>query len=280
MKRAFVPFLAALVVSSAALATQAPPPRPAAAPPAVAPTPAPPPTPRQAAHTDLTGYWVSVITEDWRWRMMTPPKGDYTSVPLNAAGKRVADAWDIEKDRAPGLECQAYGAPALMRLPGRLHIAWENDTALKIESDAGSQVRELKFTAQPEPAARTWQGVTRAEWENTTYEASGLAILAIPPAPPSFALKATTTGLRPGYLRRNGVPYSERAVVTEYFDTLKHTDGVEWLVITTIVTDPQYLQQPFITTTHFKREADGSKWAPTPCQVVPPTRGPRPAFPQ
>ena len=57
-----------------------------------------PPTPRAAAPVDLTGYWVSVVTEDWRFRMVTPPKGDYASVPLNAEARRVADAWDPSKD--------------------------------------------------------------------------------------------------------------------------------------------------------------------------------------
>jgi hypothetical protein len=121
--------------------------------------------------------------------------------------------------------------------------------------------------------------VSVAEWESTAVQASGLAILAIPKPPPSYAMKVVTTGMRAGYLRTNGVPYSDNAVLTEYFDTLTHTNGQEWLVVTTVVDDPVYLQQPFITTTHFKREADGSKWRPTPCEIVPPTRGPRPVPP-
>src|SRR5262249_46270663 len=76
----------------------------------------PPPTPKAAAPVDLTGYWVSIVTEDWRWRMVTPPKGDYASVPLSAEGRKVADAWDPAKDE--GEQCKAYGAPGLMRLPG------------------------------------------------------------------------------------------------------------------------------------------------------------------
>jgi hypothetical protein len=276
--RALMPALAVLAVSTAAVA--APAPRPAAPPAAPAAPPAPSPTPKQAAKVDLTGWWVSVVTEDWRWRMMTPPKGDYTSVPLNAEGKRVADAWDIEKDKAPGLECQAYGAPALMRLPGRLHVTWDGDQALKVETDAGTQVRELRFGPPGPAGAPSWQGVSHAEWEDTAYQASGLGILTIPPAAPSFALKVTTTGLRAGYLRRNGVPYSAGAVVTEYYDTFRREDGTDWLVVTTVVDDPRYLQQPFITSTHFKREADGAKWSPSPCKVIAPTRGPRPAYPQ
>ena len=100
-----------------------------------------PPSARVAAPVDLTGYWVSVVTEDWRFRMVTPPKGDYASVPLNAEGRRVADTWDASKD---GL-CDAYGAAGLMRMPGRLHITWEDDSTLKIETDAGQQTRLLRF---------------------------------------------------------------------------------------------------------------------------------------
>src|SRR5690349_19332762 len=74
-----------------------------------------------AAPEDLTGYWVSLVTEDWRYRMVTPSKGDYESVPLNDAGKKLADAWDPAKDEATGNQCKAYGAAAIIRVPGRLH---------------------------------------------------------------------------------------------------------------------------------------------------------------
>jgi hypothetical protein len=241
---------------------------------------------RADALVDLTGWWVAFVTEDWRFRMVTPPKGDYTSVPLNAEGLRVAEAWDWQKDQAAGLQCKAYGAAALLRMPTRLHITWQNDNALRLDTDAGTQTRTLSFAGAPQPAraaarraVRPWQGTSAAEWEDTAVPASGLAILAIPKAPPSYAMKVTTTGMRAGYLRANGVPYSERAVLTEYFDTLTHSNGQEWLIVTSSVDDPIYLQQPFVTTTHFKRERDGSKWHPTPCTITPPTRGPRPVPP-
>src|SRR5262252_1667834 len=76
---------------------------------------APPPTPRVGAPIDLTGYWVSIVNEDWRWRMVTPPKGDFASVPLNAEGTRVGNSWDPSQDGS----CLAYGAAGLMRLPTR-----------------------------------------------------------------------------------------------------------------------------------------------------------------
>src|SRR5215469_3621290 len=130
----------------------------------------PPPGPRGPAKNiapfDLTGYWVSIVTEDWRFRMITPPKGDFAGVPLNAAGRMLANAWDPAKDEAAGDQCKAYGAAALMRVPGRFHITWQDDNTLKIEADAGTQTRLLHFGPAPAssgPAA--WQGYSAAEWQ-------------------------------------------------------------------------------------------------------------------
>src|SRR5688572_20942295 len=109
------------------------------------PRPGPPPTPRAAAQVDVTGYWVAQITEDWRWRMITPPKGDYASVPLNPAGRQVADGWDPAADAAAGEACRAFGAGGIMRLPTRLKIAWADDSTLRMETDAGTQVRTFHF---------------------------------------------------------------------------------------------------------------------------------------
>src|ERR1700685_2252960 len=99
----------------------------------------PPATGKAAAPIDITGYWVSLVTEDWRYRMMTPAKGDFPSIPANAEGRRVAMAWDPAKDEAAGDQCKSYGAGNIMRTPGRLHITWDNDTTLKVEMDNGVQ---------------------------------------------------------------------------------------------------------------------------------------------
>src|SRR5437667_11885255 len=103
--------------------------------------PTPPASPRAAARIDITGYWVSLVTEDWRYRQFTPPKGDYQSVPLSAAGKKIADAWDPAKDEGAGEQCKAYGAAGLMRVPKRLHIFWQDDNTLQLETDARGQTR-------------------------------------------------------------------------------------------------------------------------------------------
>jgi len=104
-----------------------------------------PPPPRAAAPVDLTGNWVSLVSEDWRFRMFTPPKGDFTGVPLNPEGRTAAQAWDPEKDTAAGEQCRAYGAGGVMRLPGRIRITWVDDTTLKVETDAGTQTRLFRF---------------------------------------------------------------------------------------------------------------------------------------
>src|SRR3954465_6417472 len=125
-----------------------------------------PGTPRGLAPVDLTGTWVSIVTEDWRFRMVTPPKGDYASVPLNAAARAIADKWDPAKDEAEGNACKSYGAANIMRTPGRLRISWDNDTTLKIETDAGKQTRLLHFgPSQAANAEPSWQGYSVATWE-------------------------------------------------------------------------------------------------------------------
>jgi hypothetical protein len=214
-----------------------------------------------AAPFDVTGYWVAVIDEDWRWRMMTPPKGDFSSVPLNLEGRRKADEWDPSKDEAAAQQCRVYGAASLMRLPTRLHISWADDNTLKIETDAGTQTRLWHFGEAPAASQRSWQGSSLAAWE---VEAGAPKRGGGPTGPRD--LKVTTTNLRAGYLRRNGIPYSENALLTEYVDIFpKLPNGDEWLVLTAIVDDPLYLTERYITSSNFKRESDGSKWHPTPC---------------
>jgi hypothetical protein len=212
--------------------------------------PTPPASPRASAPVDLTGYWVSVVSEDWQWRMITPAKGDYASLPLNPEGIRVANQWNPANEGS----CRAYGAAAIMRMPGRLHITWEDDRTLRIETDAGQQTRRLRFTpAAPAAAGRELQGHSVAQWE-----AAGAA-------PRWGTLKVVTTMMQSGWLRRNGVPYSEKAVMTEYFD--RFGDGVdEWFTVTTMVDDPAYLTQPLLVSSNFKKERDGSKFKPAPCR--------------
>jgi hypothetical protein len=218
-----------------------------------------PQNPRQGAPVDLTGTWVSVVTEDWMFRMVTPPKGEYLGVPMNAAARRVADAWDPAADEASGNACKAYGAAALMRVPGRIRVSWENDTTLKIETEAGTQTRSLHFGGPaPAPGDPAWQGYSVANWEMATRPKG---------ATPAGNLKVVTTRMRGGYLRKNGVPYSENAILTEYYDVHTAGNGDVWLVITTKVDDPMYLNTPFITSSHFKKLGADAPWRPEPCSA-------------
>ena len=227
----------------------------------------PPPQParpaKEVAPEDLTGYWVSIVTEDWRWRMVTPAKGDFTSVPLNQEGRKVAMEWDPEKDTAAGNQCRAYGAAGLMREPTRVHISWVDDNTLKVETDAGTQTRLFHFNAKTMPhEAASWQGYSAATWDGLRpAPRRGGA------APAGGSLKVVTTDLKPGYLRKNGIPYSGNTVLTEYYDRTNEPNGDSWLIITTIVHDPANLYADFVTSTHFKMEKDGSKWDPTPCEA-------------
>ena len=230
--------------------------------------PAAPATPQASAPIDLTGYWVSIVNEDWRWRMVTPPRGDVSSVPLNAAGTKVANAWDPATDGS----CLAYGAAGLLRMPTRLQITWEDANTLKLETDAGQQTRRLRFGAGPASGPRTLQGHSVAEWQRPGggrgAPAGGGAAAEGRGGRGSLggSLKVVTTNMSGGWLRRNGVPYSENASLTEYFDRFATPGGDQWLVVTTLVNDPTYLTAEYVTSTHFKKEPDGSRWAPAPCR--------------
>jgi hypothetical protein len=252
----------------------------------------PPVSPRAGAPIDLTGYWVSVVNEDWRWRMTTPQKGDYQSLPLNAAARKVADAWDLARDDASDNQCKPFGVGNIMRQPGRLHITWDDDSTLKIEFDAGTQTRLLHFDqSKPPTGPRTWQGYSTAEWvrpgrnnaadprvadaAGTVPGGGGAGLRGAPPRSATMfeggSMKVVTTAFRDGYLRSNGVPYSENASLTEHFDRLPMPPNSDaWLVVSSIFEDPQYLNGPYYLSTHFKKEPDGAKWNPTPCRTDPP----------
>ena len=224
--------------------------------------PAAPVAAREAAALDLTGYWVSVVFEDWRLRMITPKKGVYDTLTLNPEGRRVGDTWDPAKDEAAGEQCRAYGAASIMRLPGRLHITWQDANTLRIDTDTGTQTRLFHFgaaVAAPAPAGEpSWQGQSAAVWE-LAPGARGSA--------PLGNLKVVTTNLRAGYIRKNGAPHSTRATVTEYYDLNTMPNGDQWMTVTTKVEDPQYFTRPYITTTDFKKQATAAGWSPTPCSA-------------
>jgi hypothetical protein len=221
----------------------------------------PPPTGKAAAPIDLTGYWVSIIVDEWRFRV-DPQKGDVPYLPINPAARRIAMAWDPAKDEAEGNQCKAYGAVGVMQRPGRLHITWDDDNSLKMETDSGSQTRVLHFGgAPPQSGEATWQGYSVASWQMPGGGRRG----APPPGPRTGLLKIVTTNLKPGYIRKNGVPYSDKAVLTEFINLLRGADTDTYIVDTAEVEDATYLMQPFVRSYQFKKQPDAAGWEPTPC---------------
>jgi hypothetical protein len=213
---------------------------------------------RDNAALDLTGYWVAVITEDWKYRMVTPRKGVFDAIPLSAEGRKVGNAWDPARDEAAGEQCKAYGAAGIMRMPTRLNITWQDANTLKVDTDAGTQTRLFTFGASaPKAGEPTWQGQSAAVWE----AAAGRG------ATRTGNLKVVTTNLKPGYVRRNGAPYSDRTTVTEWWDVNTLPNGDRWLTVTTKVEDPLYLTRAYITTSDFKKLPDATGWSPSPCST-------------
>lgn len=255
--------------------------------------PAGPPAAQAAATTDLTGYWVRLVTEDWRWLMVVPQKGNADSITLSPAGTAILNAWDPAKDEAEGNQCKGYGAGAISRLPTRARVTWQDNNTLKWETDQGTQTRLFKFgtaaqEAQANPGARSWQGVSVATWEPVGQRGggggrggpAGAPAAApddnLPVTPPAGRggnnqngwLQVVTTNVKAGYLRKNGLPYSEKAKITEYFQPTPETYGVRYMIVTTIVEDPEYLAGPLVTSSNYKKLPDTNNgWDPAPCSV-------------
>jgi hypothetical protein len=239
-----------------------------AAAPARAPAPKPTPEAQTPLGFDLPGYWVSIVTQNWRFRMVVPLRGDYAEIPLNLAAKQFADAWKPAPDVAAGKQCEAYGAAAIMRVPERLHVSWQDASTLKVQTDSGMQTRLLHFVPVPGDASApaSWQGYSVAHWE--LHQAPFAFGRARPAKRQYGGMQVMTTDMLPGLLRKNGVPYSGKAQMSEYWEVNGEPDGDQWLTVTTELKDPVYLQTPFYFTSIFQKEPDGSKWDPTPCSLT------------
>jgi hypothetical protein len=204
---------------------------------------------RAAAPEDLTGTWVSVVAEHWHLRMLVPPRGDVSMLPVNQTARKIAATWDPAKEPVGDEQCRGYGAAAIMRIPGRLDIRWAGDNALRMDIDSGTQTRMFNFGgAAGEGQAPSWQGSSSARWVRGS-------------------LQVVTTRMRPGYLRKNGVPYSDQARLEEHFDRFTEPNGDNWLVVDSIVTDTVYLTGPYLTSVAFKKIPDKQGWDPTPCRA-------------
>jgi len=215
---------------------------------------------QEIAPFDITGNWVSIITEDWRYRILTGEAGDTQGYNLTELGTSIAESWDPDAEGASGESCKPYGAAGIMRQPTRLQISWQNNNVLKIETDAGMQTRLIKFgEAQDEEGAGSWQGISNASL-NLRRQGRGGQIV-------TGTIEVETNGMRQGYLLRHGIPYSDQATMQEYFDVLIQDDGTEYLTVLSIVEDPVFLAAPAITSSNFRREIDDSKWDPSECSL-------------
>jgi len=229
-----------------------------------------PPTGEAAAPIDLTGYWTSLTTYDWEFRMVTPRPGDYENIPLNAAGIEVMDAWDPAKDTAAGAQCKSYGAPSMMRNPEHLHVTWQDPQTLKIEADAGEQTRLIHFgKPDADQGSKSLQGYSTARWEiaraaigrgGGRNAAAGKVL--------GGDLKVMTSNLDAGYLRKNGIPYSDKTKMLEYYDMMPDIGGEKIVTLTSYITDPVYLTKPLVRETIFKHLSSSAGWEPMPCSAT------------
>ena len=208
--------------------------------------------------------------------MVTPSKGDFQGVPMTAAARTIANAWDPDKEQSGGGACKAYGAPALLRQPTRLHISWLDDNTMQMESDAGKQIRTLHFGNWKSPGGpASLQGDSVADWETGGGGRGGRgggrggAAQAGPKQPSDVSMKVVTTNLSGGFLRKNGVPYSDKTTLTEYYDLMNEPDGNEMVVVTISTHDPEYLSRDFVVSSQFKKEPGetDAKWKPAECSA-------------
>jgi hypothetical protein len=195
------------------------------------------------AQNDLSGEWANLLHEDVNHRNDAigggPRIGDYAGLPINAAARARADAWDAAIYTLP--EHQTIFAPAQYWARGggnmRIQKVVDDDTqqliAYKIyRAAAGAGIIRMIWMDgrehPPEYAAHTWQGFSTGRWEGAM-------------------LTVKTTHVKEGWIQRNGVPSSDRATVTEHI--VRHGDV---LTIVSIVDDPVYLDEPLIRSTNWR----------------------------
>ncbi len=204
------------------------------------------------AQRDPSGEWAPRYHEDQPERIPGPEIGDYLGIPINAAARLRADSWDASLLELPENQCRPHPSDYAWRGPANLRIWKEIDTAtqdtLAYHTHISWQApeRTIWMDGRPHPpdyAAHTWQGFSTGKWEGDL-------------------LTVTTTHLKEGWIRRNGVPRSEKAVVTEHI--IRHEN---YLTVAVIINDPVYLTEPFIRTTDFTSDPD-QQIAPYPCEAV------------
>ena len=188
------------------------------------------------AQMNLAGGWAQRFHEDAPERGAGPEIGDYLGLPINEAARLRADAWDASKWTIPERQCEPhppdYGprGPASLRIASTVDEVSQDVIAWHVTLMWMLPRRTIYMDGRPHPssyAQHTWQGFSTGEWEGDM-------------------LKVTTTHLKEGWLRRNGLPRSETATLVEYF--IRHGD---YLTLVTVVKDPVYLTEPLVRTSNW-----------------------------
>jgi hypothetical protein len=204
------------------------------------------------AQLDPSGEWAPLFHEDQPERIPGPEIGDYLGLPINAASRLRADTWDASLLTLPEHQCKPHPSDYAWRGPANLRVWKEVDResqqliAYHTHISWEAPERTIWMDGRPHPpdyAAHTWQGFSTGKFEGDM-------------------LTVTTTHLKNGWIRRNGVPRSDRATVTEHI--IRHGD---FLTVAVIINDPVYLTEPFIRTTDFQADAR-QVIAPYPCEAV------------
>ena len=189
--------------------------------------------------------------EDQPERVPGPELGDFLGIPINDAARLRAEAWDASLQTLPEWQCRPHSADYIWRGPSQLRISKEVDPVSRdlVAYHAEwlrSVDRPIYLDGRPHPpegALHTWGGFSTAKWEGDM-------------------LTVTVTHLKEGYLRRNGLPRSDKATLTEHW--IRHGD---FLTVVTIVNDPVYLTEPFVRTTDYELNV-GQNIPPYPCGIV------------
>jgi hypothetical protein len=230
----------------------------------------PPASARDAAPVDLTGTWVSLVTEDWIERMSPDSPASGTGGGFGfGRGRGAADAGTQITSDDP---CAAYGAGAIMRVPGRVKIRWEDDSTLLFEYDAGSQRRIIHFSDDaPAQADTSLQGWSTASWQagaggGNRGRGGPPASLQSGAAARWGSLKIVTTDLSPGYLITSRSWYGVNAMLTELIRI--HSDfGQPYFTVTAIIEENGTVTST--TSSTFKKESGASGFDAGKCEITP-----------
>ncbi len=205
------------------------------------------------AQVDLSGEWASRYTWDYLERLPGPELGDYLGLPINNAARLKANSWEASTQTIPERQCIPHGADYLFSRAGFPMRIWTEEDpttqkviAIRIRSYAWSVERTIWMDGRPHPskyARHTWQGFSTGQWN-------------------ANVLTVTTTHLKWNYIRRNGVPRSDEATVTEHF--ARHGD---YLTLLTYIDDPVYLTEPLLRTSGYVLDPQ-QQLEPFPCEPV------------